>query len=98
MKARVCACVLAMCAAAAGCGRPEAPPDALARAGNRFIDRRELERSYALQPAWRKGDTELGSRLTQLHELVIQKLYAQEAERLGLEKDSLMREHLEFLR
>ena len=79
-----------------GC-RKEGSPDAVARVGDRSIAARELERSYSLRPEWKRGETELGAHLTQLEALIAQKLYAQEAERLGLEGDSLIRRHLRFL-
>ncbi len=89
--------LLAACVFAAGCGREE-PKDLVARVGNRAIDMKELKRSYALQPQWKRGQTELQSYLAQLGELTTQKLYAQEAEKLGIDRDSLMVRYLEFTR
>ncbi len=82
----------------AGCSTQEPPKDAVAHVGDRMIDVKELHRSYLLHPAWKRGETEIQSYLTQAGALVTQKLYAQEAEKLGLENDSLMRGYLGFLK
>ena len=81
----------------AGCGRQEVKRDVVAHAGDRVIDAKELSRSYTLHPEWKRGETAAGSYLTQLHALLAQKIYAQEAERLGLDRDSLMQGYLGFL-
>src|SRR4030042_5078237 len=85
------------CASLSGCGKPEQQKDVLAQVGNRFIDMKELNRSYGLHPRWKRGQTELGAYLTQLDALMTQKLYAQEAEKLGMDRDSLMQGYLRFL-
>jgi hypothetical protein len=81
-----------------GCGKTEEQKDVVARIGNRQIDMKELNRSYALQPQWKRGETELQSYLTQLEQLAIQKVYAQEAEKSRLDADSLLQAHLRFLK
>ena len=81
-----------------GCGRKEPAKDVIALAGNRGIDIDELHRSYTLQPKWKRGETRLHSYLTQVSELINQKLYAQEAERLRLEQDSSMQGYLAFVK
>jgi hypothetical protein len=81
-----------------GCGRTGAPKDSVAQVGDRFIDMKELNRVYTLQPRWKRGETQLGSYLTQFGDLMVQKLYAQEAEKLGLATDSLMQAHLQFVK
>jgi hypothetical protein len=80
-----------------GCRQKEGAITAVARAGDRLIDMKELTRSYTLQPRWQRGQSELGAHLVQCEELIAQKLYAQEAERLGLGGDSLFQAHLRFL-
>lgn len=80
-----------------GCAKKERE-DIVARLGDRSIGMNELNRSFALQPAWKRGQTEIGAHLTQLEDLTVQKLYAQEAEKLGLEGDSLLQAHLRFLK
>jgi hypothetical protein len=82
----------------AGCGRTEKSKEAVAQVGNRFIDMKELERSHALQPRWKRGETHLGSYLTQFRELMVQKMYAQEAEKIGLDADSLLQAHFRFVK
>jgi hypothetical protein len=82
----------------AGCGGHEPPKDAVAVVGDRAIDVLELNRSYQLHPQWKRGQTELQSYLTQLSALITQKVYAQEAEKLGMDRDSLMRAYLQFLK
>ncbi len=82
----------------AGCAKKEEPKDAVARVGDRVIDFAELNRSFALHPQWTKGQTELQAYLTQLDALVAQKVYAGEAERLGLDRDSLMQAYCVFLK
>lgn len=83
----------------AGCGTPETPrKDIVARVGNRRIDVRELSRSYALYPQWKRGDRAAQSYLTQLNALLEEKIYAQEAEYLGIDRDTLLTRYLEFLR
>ncbi len=82
----------------AGCGTREERKDVVAHAGDRVIGMNELSRSYGLQPAWKRGQTAIGAHLTQLEQLIVQKLYAQEAEKLGLAADSLMQSHLRFLK
>jgi len=88
------------CAALAvsGCGTKDPPKDAVAVAGDRAIESKELNRSYALHPQWKRGETQLQSYLTQLGALVAQKLYAQEAEKEGLDRDSLMSGYLRFVK
>ena len=90
------ALLLAVCFIVAGCGKREEPKDLVAHIGKRTIDMKELKRSYALQPQWKRGQTELQSYLTQLDALTTQKLYAQEAEKRGIDRDSLMSRYLEF--
>jgi hypothetical protein len=82
----------------AGCGKKEEPKDIVAHIGTRSIDRKELDRSYALHPQWKKGQTELQSYLTQIDDLITQKIYAQEAERSGMDRDSLMTRYIDFLK
>jgi hypothetical protein len=82
----------------AGCGSREADRVVVARVGERVIDTKELSRSYMLHPEWKRGETGGGSYLTQLHALLAQKIYAAEAERLGLDRDSLMQGYLDFLK
>ncbi|MEW6509843.1 MAG: hypothetical protein AB1428_02670 [Bacteroidota bacterium] len=83
----------------AGCGAPDAHrQDMVARVGGRAIDVKELSRSYALRPQWKRGDRVMQSYLRQLQALITEKIYAQEAEKLGIDRDSLMARHLEFLR
>lgn len=81
-----------------GCAKQEEPKDIVAHIGTRAIDRKELDRSYALHPQWKKGQTELQSYLTQCDELITQKVYAQEAEKSGMDRDSLMTSYLDFLK
>ena len=81
-----------------GCGKPDQPKNALARVGNRFIDEKELTRSFGLHPQWKRGQTELQAHLTQLNELMTQKVYAQEAEKLGMDRDSLMEGYFRFMK
>ena len=88
----------AVCLLGSGCGKREEPKDIVAKIGSRTIDWKELKRSYVLQPQWERGQTEFRSYLTQLHELTTEKLYAQEAEKLGIDRDSLMARYLEFTR
>ena len=88
----------AACLFAAGCGQKEEPKDSIAQVGKRTIDMKELKRSYTLQPQWKRGQTELQSYLTQLQELTTQKIYAQEAEKLGIDRDSLMARYLAFIK
>ena len=91
--------IAALCALAlTGCMRKDPPKATVAVAGNRWIDTTELNRSYALQPQWKRGQTRLESYLTQVSELITQKLYAQEAEARGLDRDSLMLGYLGFLK
>ncbi len=91
--------ITALCAlTVAGCMRKDLPKGTVAVAGNRWIDTTELNRSYALQPQWKRGQTRLESYLTQVSELITQKLYAQEAETRGLDRDSLMLGYLGFLK
>ena len=87
----------AICILAAGCGKKEEPNDILVHIGKRTIDWKELARSYALQPQWTRGQTEFQSYLAQLEALTTQKLYAQEAEHLGIDRDSLVARSLEFI-
>jgi len=87
-------CVLAV----AGCSRKGPPEGTVAVVGNRWIDTTELNRSYVLQPLWKRGQTRLESYLTQVSELITQKLYAQEAESRGLDRDSLMQGYLGFIK
>lgn len=83
----------------AGCGTPETPrKNIVARVGNRQIDVRKLSRSYALYPQWKRGDRAAQSYLTQLNALLEEKIYAQEAEYLGIDRDTLLTRYLEFLR
>jgi hypothetical protein len=88
----------ATCLLASGCGKKEEPKDFVAKIGSRTIDWKELKRSYVLQPQWERGQTEFQSYLTQLHDLATEKLYAQEAEKLGIDRDSLITRYLEFTR
>ena len=81
-----------------GCGKRDQPRDAVARVGNRVIDARELNRSFGLHPQWKRGQTEFQAHLTQLDELVTQKVYALEAEKLEMDRDSLMQGYLRFLK
>ena len=92
------ALIVVLCLFILGCSKEKGPSDAIARVGNRAIGMRELERSFALRPEWKRGATELGAHLAQLDALIAQKLYAQEAERLGLGNDSLIQRHLRFLK
>jgi hypothetical protein len=82
----------------AGCGKGEEGKDVLARVGNRAIDMKELNRSYTLRPEWKRGQTELQAYLTQLDRLITQKIYAQEAENVHLDADSLLQAHFQFLK
>lgn len=82
----------------AGCARHEIKPDAVAWVGGRVIDKKELTRSYMLHPEWKRGESESHAYLTQLHALLAQKIYAQEAERLGLDRDSTMQGALRFIK
>ncbi len=82
----------------AGCARKEEPKDAVARIGDRVIDFTELHRSYTLHPQWKKGQTQLQAYLTQLDALIDQKLYAAEAGKLEMDRDSLMQGYLTFLK
>jgi hypothetical protein len=82
----------------AGCGKQEERKDIVAHIGTRAIDKKELDRSYALHPQWKKGQTELQSYLTQIDELIAQKIFAQEAEKSGMDRDSLMESYLDFLK
>lgn len=88
----------ALCVLAAGCGKVEEPKDVIARVGDRAISQKELDRSYSLNPEWKRGETQLHSYLTQINALTVEKLYAQEAEKLGLDRDSLLQKHLTFLK
>ncbi|MGA9120115.1 MAG: hypothetical protein WB699_12195 [Bacteroidota bacterium] len=91
-------CLLSIVVLVAGCEKPAPPKDAVAVVGDRVIDVRELNRSYVLRPQWKRGQSEMQSYLMQLEALETQKLYAQEAEKLGLDRDSLMQGYLEFLK
>ncbi len=97
MKRSWSTCILAALTIA-GCSTHEPPKDAVAVVGDRVIEVKELNRSYVLHPAWKRGETEIQSHLAQTRALVTQKLYAQEAEKLGLERDSAMRGYLTFLK
>jgi hypothetical protein len=91
--------LIAVCAlVVAGCAPKNPPKGTIAVAGDRWIDTTELNRSYVLQPQWKRGQTRLESYLTQVSELITQKLYAQEAEARGLDRDSLMLGYLGFLK
>lgn len=98
MNWRLFIVLLLCCFAVVGCTRPQPPQDAVAAAGDRWIDTTELTRSYVLHPQWKRGQTRLDSYLTQVSELITQKLYAQEAENQGLDRDSLMLGYLGFLK
>jgi hypothetical protein len=97
MRARAYITVLTVLAIAS-CGAPEPPATIVAKVGKRAIDQRELQRSYNLHPQWKKGQTQLQAYMTQVNELVIQKVYALEAERLGLDRDTLMTGYLDFIK
>jgi hypothetical protein len=92
--------LLFFCAATAlvGCSDPAGRPEVVARVGGTTIDVRELRRSYLLHPQWQRGQTQMQTYLVQLEALVAQKLYAREAERLGLDRDSLLAGAIAFLR
>jgi hypothetical protein len=90
--------IVLLAVAVPGCGTKEPEKDVVVVAGDRKIDFDELNRSYVLQPKWKRGDTRLRSYLTQASELVTQKLYAQEAERLRLEQDSSLQGYLAFVK
>ncbi|HXX65189.1 MAG TPA: hypothetical protein VEO56_15425 [Bacteroidota bacterium] len=90
--------VIAALLASAGCARHEFKSDAVAWVGSRTIDARELTRSFTLHPEWKKGETEAHAYLTQLHALLAQKIYAQEAEHLGMDRDSMMAGALRFIK
>jgi hypothetical protein len=92
------AAILATAFLLGGCAREERPADLLAQVGDRVIGMKELNRSYMLRPEWKRGQTELQSYLTQLDKLIIQKLYAQEGEKIRLESDSLLQDYLLFLK
>ncbi len=81
-----------------GCAKHEEPKVIVAHIGTSAIEKKELDRSYALHPQWKKGQTELQSYLTQIDQLITQKIYAQEAEKSGMDRDSLMNSYLDFLK
>jgi hypothetical protein len=81
-----------------GCSKEDSSPDIVARVGDRMITMQELQRAYTLHPVWKRNQTVLASYLTQLEELQREKLYALEAEREGLDRDTLLQGYLRFLR
>jgi hypothetical protein len=70
----------------------------VATVGDRTIDFRHLKRSYELSPQWRKGMTHKEAYLRQLDYMVVNAMYAQEARREGMDRDSNLAAHLAFLR
>jgi hypothetical protein len=95
-SAAVATCILAL--TAFSCSTKPESRDVIARVGNREITMQELRRAYTLNPAWHKNQTMLESYLTQLSELEREKLFALEAERQGLDRDTLLRSYFGFLR
>ncbi len=66
---------------------PSREPAPLARVGNRVIDWRMLQRSFHLEPHWHRGISYRVAYFTQLDYLIEQKLFAQQAEALGLDAE-----------
>jgi hypothetical protein len=69
----------------------------IARAGSRMIDWKLLQRSYELNPQWKKDLTYKQAYLRQLDYLINEKLFAQAAVKNGLLQDSLLRGYLKFI-
>lgn len=92
------AVVVAACGLGAGCSRTPDDLRAVATVGDREIDARRLKRSYELYPQWRKGMTYEDAYLRQLDYMVVNAMYAQEARRTGLDRDSNLAAHVAFLR
>lgn len=81
-----------------GCSRPPEDLRVVATVGDREIDFRHLKRSYELSPQWRKGMTQEEAHLRQLDFMVVNAMYAEEARREGLDRDTNLARHIEFLR
>ena len=90
--------VIASCVHAAGCSRTPDDLRVVATVGDREIDVRHLKRSYELSPQWRKGMTHEEAYLRQLDYMVVNAMYAQEARRTGLDRDSNLAAHVAFVR
>ena len=89
---------IAACIQLCACSRTPEDLRVVAAVGEREIDARHLKRSYELQPQWRKGMTREEAHLRQLDYMVVNAMYAQEARREGLDKDSNLAAHIAFLR
>jgi hypothetical protein len=72
--------------------------DILARAGERIIDWKLLNRSYHLDPKWGRGLTVRQSYENQLNFLIDQKLYAQAAIEQGFNLEQNNQKYLTFLK
>ena len=81
-----------------GCSRTPADLRVVGSVGDREIDARRLKRSYELSPQWRKGMTNREAHLRQLDYIMVNAMYAAEARREGLERDSNVAAHVAFLR
>jgi hypothetical protein len=92
------AVVFAAWVCGAGCSRTPDDLRVVAAVGDREIDVRHLKRSYELSPQWRKGMTREEAHLRQLDYMVVNAMYAQEARRTGLDRDSNLAAHIAFLR
>jgi hypothetical protein len=89
---------LAACVQLSACSRVPDDLRVVATVGERQIDTRHLKRSYELSPQWRKGMTREEAHLRQLDYMVVNAMYAQEARREGLDRDSMLGGHIAFLR
>lgn len=88
---------IAACLQLSGCsGEPE-DLRVVATVGDREIDARQLKRSYELSPQWQKGMTYEEAHLRQLDYMVVNAMYALEARRVGLDRDTALAAHLRFL-
>ena len=83
---------------AVGCSSTPEDLRVVATVGDRKIDVRRLKQSYELYPQWRKGMTFEESYLRQLDYVIVNAMYAAEARREGLDRDSNLAQHLAFLR
>jgi peptidyl-prolyl cis-trans isomerase C len=70
----------------------------IARIGNRIIDRKMLNQSFELNPKWGKGLTNEQAYFNQLNYLIDEKLFAQAAEKDGMDKDSVLSRYLSFIK
>jgi hypothetical protein len=90
--------LVGVCLQVPACSRVPDDLRVVATVGGREIDARQLKRSYELSPQWRKGMTREEAHLRQLEYVIVNTMYAQEARREGLDRDSLLGPHLRFLR